>query len=273
MELTHIGEMSFEDNPDLPEIIYKYRIWDDKYQKTILTDRIVFMAPPTSFKDKKDCKLLKRYDLMTEQDMYDKYLEMSKKNNPNWSRQQHRAFARDWTKKSPLRDKKNIKKQQEEHFLEFDQRFGVLSLTANPTNLDMWNKYSKNGEGFCVGFDPKILFNHLGGGGPVQYYKKLPDIFYNDDFHVEHFKQVFSKEKKWLFEEEYRTHKFYPKPTTISDRQIVVPVEVFKEVIFGWNMSDQHIEQIKQACEIQMMKIEFKCCSVENEDIKIKTCG
>ncbi|WP_200979842.1 DUF2971 domain-containing protein [Echinicola sp. 20G] len=271
MELGEVRELSFDEWPDIPDTIYKYRIWNDKYQKTILTERIVFMAPPTSFEDKRDCKLLKRYDLMTEKDIYEKYFMVSKKEHPNWTRQQHRKFARDWTKNSPLKNHDFVKKQQEEDFLEYDKRFGVLSLTANFANLDMWNKYSGNGSGFCAGFDPKILFNHLGGGGPVQYYDKLPDILHNDKFEVERFKQVFSKERKWEFEQEYRTHKFYPAPATIDDRQIEIPTEAYKEVIFGWNTDEETKGQIMGVCENQNLQVEFKICSMTNGQLEIKS--
>lgn len=273
MKLGEVKEMSFDEMPDIPETLYKYRVWDDNYQKTILTERTVFMAAPTSFEDKKDCKLLKRYDLMTEQDIYEKYLKTSKEDHPNWTRQQHRAFARNWTKKSPMKDKEFVKRQQEENFIEYDKRFGVLSLTANSSNLDMWNKYSNEGRGFCVGFNPKILFNHLGGGGPVQYYDKLPDILHNDEFEVERFKQVFSKERKWEFEQEYRTHKFSPNPATVNDRQIQVPKEAYKEVIFGWQMEDDMKNSIMAACKDQSLKVDFYISSISNELVSIEHLG
>jgi len=265
--------MLFENNPEVPEVIYKYRDWDDKYQKTIISERTLFMASPTSFEDKKDCKLLKRFDLMTEQDIYDKYLEDSKNNNPERTRQQHRAFARECTKKSPMRNKENISQLQEDHFQEWSARFGVLSLTANCSNLEMWNKYSNHGKGFCVGFKSNKLFPYLGGGGKVQYYEILPYIYHNDSIEVEHAKQTFSKELKWKFEQEYRTHKFFPHPATITDRQIIVPADSFKEVIFGYSMNEKVKEEIKETCKNQELNIEFKQCDLENEEIKIKTCG
>jgi uncharacterized short protein YbdD (DUF466 family) len=263
-------EMSFKNNPDVPDVIYKYRIWDDKYQKTILSERTVFMASPTSFEDKKDCKLLKRFDLMSEVDMYNKYIEESKKDNPERTRLQHRTFARRWTKKSPMKNKEYIKQLQEENFQEWAARFGVLSLTANCANLEMWNKYSDQGKGFCVGFNSSKLFPYLGGGGRVQYFEKLPDIYHDDNYEVEHGKQKFSKELKWEFEQEYRTHKFYPHPATTSERQIIVPTNSYNQVIFGYSMSRESKEEIKEMCKKQQLNVEFKQCILEGKEIKIK---
>lgn len=258
MEIIDIQLIDKIDIKDIPETLYKYRIWSDQYHKTILTERMIFMAPPTSFEDTKDCKLLKRFDLMTLGDIYQGYLNRSRGDNPQWTRQQHRAHARGWTKKSPLRDKAGTIAKQEQHFLEFDKRFGVLSLTADPSNLAMWNKYAGNGTGFCIGFHTKVLFAFLGGGGPVIYYDSLPDILHDDPLELEHAKQVYSKEERWSFEKEYRTHMFYPNPATINDRQIVLPAEAFKEIVFGWSTSGSAIKEMKACIETQGFDLELK---------------
>lgn len=269
MKVGPIKEISFDEMTDLPDTLYKYRIWGDQYQKTILTERVVYMAAPTSFEDKKDCKLLKRYDLMSETDIYQKYLNTSKQDNPSWTRQQHRSFAREWTKKSPMKNKEYLKVMQEEHFIEYDKRFGVLSLTANNANIEMWNKYSNNGLGFCVGFYPKILFNYLGGGGSVHYFEELPDINHDDEFSLERYKQIFFKERKWEFEQEYRTHKFYQNPASTSDRQIKLPADAYKEIIFGWEMNDSVKNTIREICNLQDMRIEFKESKLVKDKVEI----
>ncbi|MNQ19872.1 hypothetical protein D3C85_329460 [compost metagenome] len=229
------------------------------------------MARPTSFEDKKDCKLLKRYDLMTNQEIFDKYIDLSKKSNPTWKRHQHRQHAKAMSKNSPMKNINYLKRIQEDHFLEFDNRFGVLSLTANPSNLKMWNKYSDDGKGFCVGFEPKIMFPFLGGGGKVIYCEELPIIFHSDDFHTEHVKQVFSKEDIWSFEEEYRTHKFYQTPPTDAERCIVLPIEAYKEVIFGWAMPEDVIKEIMEVCSRENLHVQFKKAEKQNDEIFIRS--
>lgn len=264
-----IEKIGVNDSPEYPKSVYKYRKWNDAYQKTIITEKTVFMAKPTSFEDKKDCKLLKRYDLMTNQNIFSKYLNFSKEENPTWKREQHRQHAKEMSKNSPMKNVEYVKRAQEQDFLEFDKRFGVLSLTANHLNLNMWNKYSDDGKGFCVGFDPKIMFTFLGGGGKVIYYKELPNILFNDDFHTEHFKQVFSKEDIWSFEEEYRTHKFFENPPTDIERCIKLPSEAYKEVIFGWATPESIINEIKEACKIKKLQVEFKKVMLTDNEIKI----
>ncbi len=36
---------------NLPKILYKYRDWNNHFHKTILTERKVYFAQPTSFED------------------------------------------------------------------------------------------------------------------------------------------------------------------------------------------------------------------------------
>jgi len=264
-----IMQISFEDMKDLPQTVYKYRSWSDTLHKEIISEQVVFMARPTSFEDPLDCKLLKRYDLLTDDDIYNKYCQNSKQDNPTWTRQQHRQFARDCFKKSPMRNKDYIKQMQNEHFTEFDRRFGVLSLTANPKSYSMWDKYSDQHKGFCVGFATKKMFKHLGGGGKVVYYDNLPNILPHESYELEHIKQVFSKESKWCFEEEYRTHRFYEQPATIEDRRIKLNKQCYKEIIFGAFISEQHKHEIISICNNKNIIIKYFCEVINGNKITI----
>lgn len=250
-------QTSLEELSEIPEILYKYRTWTDEFHKEIISKQIVFLSAPTSFEDPLDCKLQKRFDLITDKEVYDKYFNDSKVQNPHWSRRQHRKYARDWTKRSPIRDKQHIKRMQEEHFQKFNERFGVLSLTANSKRPEMWNKYADAHSGFCVGFDSRTMFHQLGGGGNVEYYEELPNIMPSDNFETEHFKQVFSKESKWKFEEEYRTHKFYQSRATISDRRIKLTKDCYKEIIFGAKLPEEARLEIIEVCKCEGLKVEF----------------
>ena len=80
---------------EIPTVIYKYRRWTDIYEKRVITDREVYLSSPRKFEDPLDCKIPIRYDLLTEKDIFDKYLYHSKQDNPNWTRQRHREHARE----------------------------------------------------------------------------------------------------------------------------------------------------------------------------------
>ena len=166
-----------KDLTDLPEMVYKYRDWEDVYHKTIFTRRHVFFAKPKSFKDPLDCKNPLRYELLTERDIFQKYLTDSKNCNLDFTEDQHNSWAMEMAKNSPIKNRRKVKRIQKEMLDQFNERFGVLSLTANPKSMEMWTKYSNNHRGFCIGFNPKLMFEHLGGGGAVDYVDKLPNIY------------------------------------------------------------------------------------------------
>lgn len=243
-----VKEISLEEITDLPETIYKYRTWTDKWHKTILTKQVVFLAQPTSFEDEKDCRSLRRYDLLTPKDIWEKYYNLGKLQYSNYDELDLRKYATEWFRKSRLFDMNYIKQEDEKTLKEFDKRFGVLSLTANPRNHEMWMKYSAQHKGFCVGFHPLILFKHLGGGGKVSYVDKLPDIMPLDNSDEEFMKQVLFKERVWEFEQEYRTHYFWNAPATLEQRARLLPAECYKEIIFGGLMPEKHRTKIRNIC-------------------------
>ncbi|MBR9855545.1 MAG: DUF2971 domain-containing protein [Algicola sp.] len=234
------------DDFELPKIIYKYRDWSDKYHKRFIAEREVFLASPETFEDELDCHNPTRFDLLTKEQIYDYFIWASKRDNPNFSRQQHRAFARDWAKNSLVNDKEYTKRFMENSVSEYYQHEGILSLTENWNNDSMWNKYANNGQGFCIGYDTRIMFKFLGGGGPVTYEDEIPIIMPEPFMKFEEAmrNRVYYKLKKWEFEEEYRTKKFWPHPASISDRQIKLPREAFNRIIFGDNISSKDKDEI-----------------------------
>lgn len=225
---------------ELPSTVYKYRSWSDKYHKRFLLEREVFLASPKTFEDEFDCQSPARFDLLTKQQIYDYFMWSSKKDNPNFTRQQHRKFARYWSKVSDVNHPDIVKKFMDKSIEEYHEHEGILSLTENWNNEEMWKKYGDDGRGICIGYDTKIMFKHLGGGGPVEYCDELPIVMPEPFMEFEETlrNRVYTKLRKWEFEEEYRTKKFWPQIASISDRQIQLPIEAFKKIILGDNISE-----------------------------------
>jgi len=226
-----------------PKVLYKYRDWDNDYHKTILLENKVYLSPPRDFEDKMDCNLPEKYPLKEE--LYDIFFEKSKQENKIGSRQVHRAYARYWSKKSPLANPQELRKLISEYNNDFNNRRGILSVTVDCSNEDMWKKYSNNSQGICIGFDTEKLFSVVGGGGEVIYEEILPVIdFINDDFKTKHAKNIFFKEKDWAFEKEYRLHKFWQDNPTQEGRNIAMPKDCIVEVILGKNISEENKNEI-----------------------------
>jgi hypothetical protein len=244
---------------DLPKLLFKYRDWNDEWHKTILTGREVFMASPSSFEDEKDCRIPIRYDLLTYHDIFYKHFFLSLKESPQYNIPFHIKEADRLANNSPFKNEYHIKNFQNKFFNDFFERFGVLSLTADSDNNDMWVKYSNDYSGFCVGFNTIQMFSNLGGGGNVEYYDTLPIVFPTPkhSFEVQHRYQIYSKERKWEFEKEYRTHLFRPYPLSIEERQIKLPPEAYNCIILGKRMDDKTKEELVASIPKELSHIEI----------------
>lgn len=254
-----------------PNPIYKYRRWTDRYEKTVITHRQVFMAQSSSFEDEKDCKGRVRYDLLTENQLIDLYYQASLRDNPGHTILEHIKIANDWAKNSPLKNTKGLIRQQEEDYVDWSKRNGILCITGDPANVKMWTKYSDSHKGFCVGFNSNVLFPFFGRGGIIQYVDTLPIIFPSniDSYMAQGIKQVFFKESKWDFEKEYRITKMHDHHLTQKDRVVSLPPEAFKEIIFGANMSQAHKDEIMAIAKGTMPDILFKNANIQDGRIII----
>ncbi len=248
-----------------PEIVYKYRTWSDKWHRRFIAEKEVFLASPETFEDELDCYNPTRFDLLTKKEIYEYFLWSSKERNLNFTRQQHRNFARDWAKNSLVNDKKHVEKHKQDSIREYYEREGILSLTENWNNQEMWNKYADFDKGICIGYDAKELFRHLGGGGPVTYTDEIPIIMPEPfmTFQEAVRNRIYYKLNKWSFEEEYRANKFWLNPATISDRQINIPESTFKKVILGNSISEKDRKEIEKSVIENIGNIEI----IERENV------
>ena len=106
-DFNFLGTQNFEEMY-LPPIMYKYRDWTNSYNKRVLTERELYLARPDSFEDESDCKVPIRYDLLTDDDIFLKYFNSSKKDNPDFSLREHLKFAKQCQNKGLMRDKNHL---------------------------------------------------------------------------------------------------------------------------------------------------------------------
>lgn len=257
MNIVDISRTTIDGIEDIPDIVYKYRDWGNELHKTIITERKVYFAAPTSFEDPLDCKIEVDYESMTDKEIHDFYVMISEREHPYWDGKTRRTWVRKQIRKKLLRDLKRLKGLKDFFFEEYNSRIGVLSLTINPNREEMWKKYANDGKGFVVGFNPRIMFDQFSSGAKVQYYDELPQIypFPKHSYEQQYYCQVFSKLRKWEFEEEYRTLIFDWEK--LVERVKVLPPEAYNCIILGKNMSKEWQENLLNLIpeELQHVKI------------------
>lgn len=256
MEGKITAEYIDENDVSTPKVLYKYRDWNKVCHKTILLENRIYFSPPRDFEDKMDCNLPEKFP--SKEELYDIFLEKAKHETPKKTRQARRAFARYWSKKSPLANPRELNRLINEFNNEFNERFGILSVTADCSNEIMWKKYAKDSQGICIGFDAEKLFSIVGGGGEVLYEDELPVIdFINDDFKTKHVKNIYFKEMRWVYEKEYRLHKFWKYNPSKEDRNIAMPEGCIVKVILGKNISEENKNEITKLMNEKYPKTEI----------------
>jgi hypothetical protein len=142
--------------------------------------------------------------------------------------------------------------------IEFDKiiensllRSGVLSLTEQPFNKEMWMRYGGNGGGFVVGFDAQHPFFFRARDGTwtnalrkVIYSDQWPETFVRNPYYM-----FLVKSPGWAGEQEWRIFLEFDKcdeslgtgPTTVHLANL--PPEIIRSVHFGTAYRPQDIEK------------------------------
>lgn len=222
----------------IPETLYKYRVWDNKFHKRLITENEVFLASPASLNDPFDASLPFRYDpsVMTKENIFIKLLQQGRLIWPNASEEELHQLAYTEQQSGKFEDDTYWKDQHENAKAELHKTFGLLSLTTHPDNLLMWAHYANCHRGFCVGISSKILYDVVGGSiGPVNYIEDFPlmPLFPEEGQDVIHMvKMLNSKSPHWRYEDEFRLTR-----SQAANMAFTLPTEAITEVILGCNMS------------------------------------
>lgn len=262
MDSFYIGDLKVNINPRFKDlgaqkVLYKYRDWSNEFHKKTIIDPSVYLCPPGDFEDPLDCVNHTRYDLLTDSQIFKKFYNESKKENPNFNYREHFEWACYWYQNTPIRNPIEFIIIQNRQWSEFNDRFGVLSVTENPYNSKMWEKYGANNKGFCIAYDSEKLFEFFGSGCKVIYTDNLPRIYAFENFMIQHFKQIFFKTTFWSFEEEFRLHKLWDRPVKAQERNITISNECILEVLLGYDMSEIDKNEITTSIKSNLPKVKI----------------
>lgn len=150
----------------------------------------------------------------------------------------------------------------------FGERFGILSLSADPSSLLMWAHYADCHRGFVLGLRAEHEFlirkdavGAIGRALPVEYAQSRPAITaYDPSIPIEtHANRLvrqilLTKSVEWKYEREYRMvlplddQTSYPHHVTGHDCHLFsVPPEAIAAVIFGARMTSEAKTAIREA--------------------------
>jgi len=253
------------DNNKNPEILYKYRCWDDDhpYDKRVLTHSEIFFSSPANFNDPFDCRITPRYDRMSEEDFYRLMEIRLRKAYPNTNDTEVANYID--------QERNRGKHKDEKFFAEGKKRFeedtcheaGICSMTLDPENILMWSHYSNAHTGFCIGFDYKLLDDFLfeiSSGiellldiKKVKYPREYPLLEPKPDESPEIIINVFiNKADDWKYEKEYRVISIGR-----TNFSIVLNNTIIKSVILGSQMPLSKKNEIIAVLRNRGLKVEL----------------
>jgi len=236
----------------IPDILFKYRDYSNKFNRKTLFEFEVFLSSTSMFNDPYEGTIPFTYEPsdLTDTNIFLKLREIAQKTHPEWTETQIHEYCYEGQKKELLKDEAHIERENEKNIEEIDKLFGILSLSRNPLNYLMWSHYANKHKGFCIGFDKFILFELIGGSlGPVVYSETLPKLRLFEDIVEFQSKQLGTKSKDWDYEEEYRVIKIYAARKTFN-----YPKEMIKEIYLGYKM--EHIEKMEIIDFVKTNKID-----------------
>ena len=245
------------DLKDLPEHLYKFRVFDDPNHKRILTDNELFFPSPRWFNDPFDSTIPVRYDQGSREEIINHWVSHLKITRPSLSPQDMEAEATRLFESGRFRTPQSIEDIARMSRERTYGTVGVFSLTANYENILLWSHYADKHRGFCIGFDAKKLclfcINYLKNlesrflrGNQsiifrdVRYTRNYPFInAYRTELNERTLSQLLTKSIDWKYEQEYRIVWFHG-----PDMKLIINDGIMNKVILGCQMDKRGQEEM-----------------------------
>lgn len=245
------------DLKDLPEYLYKFRVFEDPNHKRILTDNEIFLPSPKRFNDPFDSTIPVRYDQGSREEIINHWVSHLKITRPGLSPQEMEAEATRLFESGRFRTPQSMEDIARISRERVYGTVGVFSLTANYENILLWSHYADKHRGFCIGFDARKLYlfcinylknlesRSLRGNQSiifrdVRYTRNYPFInAYRTELNERTLTQLLTKSIDWEYEHEYRIVWFYG-----PDMKLIIDNDIVNKVILGCQMDKRGQEEM-----------------------------
>jgi len=221
------------DPSSIPDVLYKYRDWENDHHKRILTEFELYFPSVDQFNDPFDGSIPIRYRKgdLTPSNVFQKLYKTAKENFPDLTEMEIHEKCFESQNIGYIIDENHMEKVYKEYQIKKIKKIGIFSLTNSCNNHLMWSHYSNSHKGFCIGFKIPELKNLIGkdwGIFSLYYEKELPYIELNEDYMVFTKKLLCTKSDVWEYELEYRIIRY-----DFTRKILKITPEAVSEVIFG----------------------------------------
>lgn len=256
--MTFINETTF-DKLELPDRLYKYRSWNNQQHRRIITHSEIYFAQFLDFGELHECNLERDYSAITEEAFYEYHKAKCPPDTPD---EKIRGAAKYLMKHSPIFDKDHQRTAHEMFRQKLNNTLSVFCACDHNNNLNLWNTFAIDHEGYCVGLNTRKMFDNgeiFGSGGKVNYYPKanppkiraLPKS--NEERVTDLMNVIYSLPDTFASEKEYRLTK-----ANLENRKVKINSTAIEEIILGENMDQDDKNEI-----IQLVKNNFPNASIQ----------
>jgi hypothetical protein len=226
----------------IPEIIFKFRDWENDFHKRLLLNNELYSSDFESLNDPFDGSIIVNHKLVPVSREDVKNLLGLEDNLP-----------------IPLNEiignaSKSLVSQMDQVLKSSLKQTGVISFTSDKKNILLWSHYANSHRGFAVGFDTKKLSKAI---GELKLESFIKSIYYSDkypkiEFEFNLFKNpdnmlkfkaiiqsLTTKSKQWYYEEEVRILTFAKNKIKIN-----LPSDCIKEINLGFKMDEKALNEI-----------------------------
>jgi len=232
-------------------ILYKYRDWQNKHHKTLLTDCELWFSSCKHFNDPFDCKIITQYEGATDEQLRKHFQETLDGGYPEADERQREELLQGAI--SRIRDPLARAEQNRKWDEAKENDFGIFTLSRTKKNILMWSHYAANQTGFCVGLHRPSLDHAFDAiytnrdiyvdQDEVEYSESYPQILPCDidgnPVPLALQRTLLVKSENWRYEEEYRYILF-----DHTDLPLQIPRSVIVEIILGCQMPDKYRQEI-----------------------------
>lgn len=229
-----------------PATLYKYRDWDNKFNRQTLTENTLWLAHPKDLNDPYDIRVPVTFDVseIEHPAFYREFRKYGKVAFAGRARNSQELEILLQNKLCRIKEDPATFFEANVHSMRNSNLFdgiGVLSLSAECMNPAMWAYYGSNSHGFCMGFDTiELLRDRLWSFGPCKYSDEPIRLSLINP--PDRKNELFLKSTTWSQEREYRCIELSIK--TSADRAIKFNKSILKEVLLGTDIQKEHEAEI-----------------------------
>jgi len=246
-----------------PDVLYKFRDWSNPHHKRIITNDEIYFASPNELNDPFDCSIPIRYDKASPETIRELVKGFVASNFPDQNHQWRREKEKEILKKYPLTDSEFWKRNDPIWLNQKNINFGIFSLSGTNTDILLWSHYSKNHQGFCLGYS----FDSLSDFSLNQSYLDIHIDFVKVKYSVKYpllipkgrddikptRKSFMTKAINWSYEKEWR---LIMVGRANKNRVISMRKYSFNTIYLGCKIPDEHKDEILE--EIKKKEREIK---------------